>query len=251
MIFVCCAIKLLRSTFQLPSLALSLSTPLRGMESVYSHTERAGFRLSEEEGTAPCASLCSPRVCKVAPIPKQAGNDGLVPSTAPLFPTAGQFQQFQVLRAVMAAGTHSISSSETHVLLLSTSAPHSLEAFSPFLSCTLYYQTLFASTCCTCVTPEPCPASEPCEELLWYRTCCICWGCDRHTARVFCLFFALKPLLLLRSMLAFPWTPPLVQQGTSDKDDKVGEEQAAEKGEGGTFKIMPWGGWPKTEIGQS
>lgn len=57
MIFVCCAIKLLRSTFQLPSLALSLNTPLRAMESVYNHTESPGFRLSEEPGVIPCAGL--------------------------------------------------------------------------------------------------------------------------------------------------------------------------------------------------
>lgn len=107
---------------------------------------------------------CPPSVWKVASIPQQAGNDALVPSTAPLFPTASQFQQFQVLGAAMDACTHCISSSETNLLLLSTFASHSLEAFSPFLSSTCYSQTFFASTfCCTCATAQPCPVSEPRE----------------------------------------------------------------------------------------
>lgn len=240
MIFVCCAIKLLRSTFQLPSLALSLSTPWEGWNQFTAPRSALAPGSLTSWAELPVLLSCSPSVCKVASIPKQAGNDGLVPRTATLFPTASQFQQFHVLRAVTAACTRCISSGETHILL-STSAPHSLEAFSPFLSCTLYSQTSFSSTpCCTGATPEPCPVSEPCEaagsgtgpaegnEAVT----------DTQTgifvsARNFCLICALShcssPVPPWHFHNHVPWLSK--EQGTGDKGDtEGGGEQPANRG---------------------
>lgn len=193
MIFVCCAIKLLRSTFQLPSLALSLSTPLRGMESLYSHPECPGFRLSEDLGTAPCASLLSTQ-CLEGCFHPPAGWKWCFGSQ--YSPTVSHCKP---ISTISSAGSCDGCLHSLHLFKWDQSPPvvnFCITLTGSFLTIPLQY-LLFPNFLCFHILLHMCHSTAlscfraPWGSWLWYRTCCICRrepGCDGHTDRNFCLF---------------------------------------------------------------
>lgn len=188
MLFVCCAIKLLRSTFQLPSLALSLSTPPRGMASVYNHPELPGSRLSEELGTAPCAELPVTQ-CLAGCSHPQTGWEWWFSSQYSYFPT---FSHCKPISTICDGCLHSflqVKPMSSCCQLL----PRAHWKLSHPSSPLLYSQTFFASlSCCTCATPEPCPASEPVRLLALEHLQRGVRVWQTHSQEFLSLFFALS-----------------------------------------------------------